>query len=522
MKKKINTNQINMIMWLLIIVSMIVAFFFCTQKQGFHYDEYYSYYSTNISEGMWLPDGDWRTGDSIAGEFMANEGEPLALDVVRISQSYDVHPPMYYYVLRIVSYVTKGIFSKWQGLGINLVFYLISLVILWSLANLLSDDNPVVAGFSLIITGLSPAVISTVMMVRMYSMLTCECMLVAYVCARALKKKQFDWCHLIIPMLLLSFFGFMTHYYFVIYLFFVAAFMCIYMVIHRETRVKAFILGFGICFGLGVGVLYYPFCYSHIFKGYRGNDATGAFFDMSNTVGRLKFYTEIVNDYALSGAFYTLVLIMILLYLMYRMKSKSKSGKIRVEILLITTICLGYFLVVSKTATALSNPVEALRYHSPVFMLIVLLLVMALYYLGSTLNLSKLIVVLLVLTTGVQIYGLMASKVFFLYKDDVRNYEFARERRGECVVYIYNPDNRWMVWDDSKELMQYNQIFFISIDNADEIADDLIKSCDNMYVYACRGDKSEEIMGRLIETNNNISIKEKCSERLYADIYELK
>ena len=31
-------------MILLLIIQLCAALFFCTQKQGFHYDEYYSYY----------------------------------------------------------------------------------------------------------------------------------------------------------------------------------------------------------------------------------------------------------------------------------------------------------------------------------------------------------------------------------------------------------------------------------------------------------------------------------------------
>lgn len=522
MKKKLTINQINGMMWLLIIVSMIVAFFFCMQKQGFHYDEYYSYYSTNISEGMWLPDGDWRTGSSIAGEYMANEGEPLGLDVVRISQSYDVHPPMYYFVLRIVSFMSKGIFSKWQGLAINMFFYLLSLIIIWNMTSILSDNDPVIQAFTVLISGLSPAVISTVMMVRMYSMLTCECLLVTYICVRAINKKQYDWGHLIIPVSLLSFFGFMTHYYFVIYLFFVAAFICIYMVIKKETRVKAFILGAGICLGMGIGVLYYPYCYSHIFKGYRGNDATGAFFDLNNTIDRMRFYTGILNDYTFSGAFYVAILMVILLYVLCRFRKKVNAGSIRPELYLVIIVCTGYFVIVSKTATALSNPVEAMRYHSPIYMPVIMLVVMAVCRLLQHSGMRKATLGILAILTALQIYGLVNEKVFFLYKEDVDDYAFSMEHSSDCVAYIYNPVNKWMVWDDSKELMNYDRIYFISIDNADEITDELINTCDRMIVYTCRSDQSQEIIQRMLDSNSSLSESNMCAQRLYVDVYELK
>lgn len=521
MEKKLSINQKKMIMWLLIIVSMIVAFFFCTLKQGYHFDEYYSYYSTNVSEGMWLPDNGWRSGASIAGEFMASDGEALGLDVVRISQSYDVHPPMYYFVLRVFSFLTKGIFSKWQGLAINLIFYFISLIILGNLADLVSDGNPVVVGFTLALTGLSPVVLSTVMMIRMYSMLTCECMLVIYICVRAVKLSKYNWGHLIVPMMLLSFFGFMTHYYFIIFMFFVAAFMCIYMFIDKVTRVRAFILGFSICFGIGVGVLYYPYCYSHIFKGYRGNEATSAFFDINNTLDRLGFYTGIINDYAFSGLFYLLVLAIILLYVFCRFKKVSSTKKTAVPVYMLLTVSIGYFLVVSKTAPVLSNPVEAMRYHAPIYMLVILLVTMGIYYPSSKIGITRLAVAVLVLSTGVQVYGLSDDRVFFLYREDVQDYAFSEEHSEDCIIYIYNPSNRWMVWDDSQELMNYNNIYFISTEFDGDIDDEIIRNTDRIYVYACRSDQSENIIERILSANNRLNSYDMCSPRLYADIYEL-
>ena len=39
-------------------VQMAAAFYFCTQKQGFHEDEYYTYYSTARTDGFYVEDGE--------------------------------------------------------------------------------------------------------------------------------------------------------------------------------------------------------------------------------------------------------------------------------------------------------------------------------------------------------------------------------------------------------------------------------------------------------------------------------
>ena len=45
---------------------MAVSVYFCTQKMGFHEDEYYTYYSTARTNGFYVSDGQWmHTGRSL-------------------------------------------------------------------------------------------------------------------------------------------------------------------------------------------------------------------------------------------------------------------------------------------------------------------------------------------------------------------------------------------------------------------------------------------------------------------------
>ena len=46
-----NNLGYRLALWLIIVISMIIAVLFCIKKQGFHYDENYSYYSTNVTYG---------------------------------------------------------------------------------------------------------------------------------------------------------------------------------------------------------------------------------------------------------------------------------------------------------------------------------------------------------------------------------------------------------------------------------------------------------------------------------------
>ena len=510
-------------MWLLIIISMMVALFFCCEKQGYHYDEYYSYYSTNISSGSWIPDGGYRSGDSIAEEFMALEGEGLNLSVVKTSQSFDVHPPLYYYLLRIVCWFSKGIFSKWQGLVINLIFTLASLILVWKIGDILGDKNLYISGGSVILTGLSAAFISVITMVRMYSMLTFECLLLTWLLVKAVKNGKYDLKSLYIPSFFLAFAGFMTHYYFAIYLFFATACMCIYLFAHKELRLKAFIYGGCTCLGLLAAVLYYPYCYSHIFKGYRGNDATSAFFDLGNTAQRLSFYLGLINDYDFGGAFYVLILMLLLLFLYCRFKRLKIFAAVKAEFVMLLITLGGYFALVSKTATALSEPAEAIRYQAPVYPLFILLALYCLVSLCKTIFKKNTVVsACLAVLLAAQIYGLCSDRVFFLYREDEADYAFSEERSSEVVACIYNPVNKWMVWDNSKELMNYENIYFVSLENENGLANEDWESADRIYVYTCRSDEATGMIEDLVDKLPDISGYELCEERLYMDIYVLE
>lgn len=534
------------------VVAMVVAIIFCVKKQGYHYDENYSYYSTNVTYGLHVHDREWKPVSEIKSEFMALDGEALNLGVVKLNQTFDVHPPLYYYLLRIVCFLSKNTFSKWQGLFINLVFYFVCLLLLWKIADELGEKDRTVTIFSLVLFMLSPGYLSTVTFIRMYVMLTAECFALLLLIMKAIKYDKWNTWPVYVLTGLLSFAGFLTHYYFAIFLFFVAAFTCIYLVIRKNTRIKAFIYGFSVCSGLALAVLYYPACFSHIFSGYRGVEATEAFVDMSNTGSRINFFVQLLNDYTFSGLFYILAMVIILLYVFYSYrkkvsfagkvsgeekaqenseentiaevseKEKTKRRKIKLVAGFVIFVTVGYFLIVCKTGMMPSNPPEALRYECPVYGLIILLIVWLITVVFKNVTKNKKIpMVILAVAVAFQFWGLMSDKVFFIYEDAPKAVEWAGERSEADIVYIYNPQNEWMVWNDSSELMQYEQIYFVDMNNTEAIVDSALKESDCIYVYTCRCDNSEAIMQAIIANSDNLSKYSKVEERLYVDIYEL-
>lgn len=542
----------KLLIWLTVIISMIVAVLFCNMKQGYHYDENYSYYSTDVTFGLWPTDHEWKNTDEIRSEYMVLPGESLNLGMVKLNQTYDVHPPLYYFILRIVCFFSKGIFSKWQGLIINLVFYLICLILLWRIADIAGRGNTWIDLFTLALFGLSPGFLSAVTFIRMYVMLTMWCFLVLLIAMRALLDNCFTLKKVFIPTLVITAAGFLTHYYYMVFAFFVTAYVCIYLVIKKDTRVKAFIYGGSVVLGVAAAVAYYPACLGHIFSGYRGVESTQAFMDMSNTGDRISFFVQMLNDYTFSGMFYILALVGLLLYMFYSYRRKVRLANELVKntevqtpeeikepdpektkrtaddryghaLGLLIFVTVGFFLVVCKTAMTPSNPAEALRYESPVYGPIILIVVLMITEVFERVRAHRLIAyAVLVLAVVCQIHGLCSGKVFFLYEGARDNIKWAASHADRDVAFIYNPNNSWMIWNDGPELMEYKDIFFIPYDTTEPVEDQRLLTDTGIIIYACRTDESDAIIESMIRANENVSGYEKVGERTFVDIYELR
>ena len=164
------------LMTIIMMLQLVVASYFCIQKQGFHYDEYYSYYSSNVTHGLAPTDREWKDVSEIRSEFRVLEGERFRYDMVKIMQSYDVHPPLYYMILHTVCSLFPGLFSKWLGLGINLLFFIICYWLLAYIAYHVFHKNKYMTAVVCLLFGFQVGVLSGITFIRMYMMLTMWCL----------------------------------------------------------------------------------------------------------------------------------------------------------------------------------------------------------------------------------------------------------------------------------------------------------------------------------------------------------
>ena len=518
-----------------IVLQLAVALCFCMQKQGFHYDENYSYYSSNVTYGLNPPDGDWLSGSTIAEEFCITPGKGFNFPLVAQMQSFDVHPPVYYFLLNIICSLSSGIFSKWQGLSLNLIFFVISELLIIAIANKVGNNNKAITWFSLALFGFSPAIISGITFIRMYMLLTSECMALILLHMNMLTDIKNNsslsrFVKYLIQIAVTVYIGFLTHYYFAVFAFFVAAFTTLYLFFSKSTRKTSYIYAITVIAGLLSAVLSYPASLRHIFRGYRGTEAMGAFFDMNNLSDRMGLFVGLIDDYVLNRTFYILLLIILLAYVQVRFMNKRVSPNLCFGLSFITAV--GYFAIVMKTA--LMNYEEAVRYEMPIYGLLIILIVVSLYSLITNTSpvtegdsrggqVQRLLVgVILAITLVMQVKGLYDGKVLFLYPEEKNEKEFATEHKDDVIIYVYDNDNKWKMWDNAHELEQYNRIYCIEMNHEGGIDNRELLEAKHAYAYVMRYDAGKQLIHRFITDNPNLHTAVLIEERGFADIYELR
>ena len=561
-------------------VQMAAAFYFCTQKQGFHEDEYYTYYSTARTNGFYVEDGQWMDRDVYRNEFVVLSGQGFQYGLVKQVQSWDVHPPVYYWVFHTAASFVPGVFSKWTGLAVNLALWGVNIVLLAYLAYRVSGRDEMMTLLATAFYGLSPAAMSGVVFIRMYEMLTTFVLLCALLHVWAAdrmavgKWKRLPVSRCLVPMAVVTYLGFLTQYYYFIFLFYLGAVFCLWL-LWRERKIWNGIR-YAICQGTAFvfACLTYPSCLSQMFRGQRGAQATENFFDLSNTVQRLQFFYELLDEYVFGKMLSALLLgVVLLLVTVYRQRSLRRvsaryvstvgetaernckeadaggketsvalqrgNGNIQEEnagsgaaYWLLAAAVVGYFLTVSKTALLLGDTSN--RSQLPVYGMIVLLLFQGIRQLVRQIVTNGRWSVQTVARWGkygcaaavvlcllIDLAGLAGGKVVFLYPEAEEQVRFAKKQAQEHTpaVYLYAPGAEWCIWAVTEELLAYPKVYFASADDEKALMDAEIQGADALVVYVADGVDQETQTDRILRSNAQVSDDELMFENKYCEVY---
>lgn len=526
-------------MILLLLIQLILLGYYGNKKAGFHEDELYTYYSSNKTAGLFVNDRQWTQRDQLRNDFVVLKGEQFRYSVVKQMQSWDVHPPLYYYIFHTVCSLFPGVFSKWLGILVNIIAYIPCFFLLAGIAfqasySSLSDKGQ--ARLLSLLTcmgwGFSAAVISGVMFIRMYQWLTLFVMLCLLLHLKAVQDQNFTWRRFLLPVGITAFLGFLTQYYYMIFHFFLGAALGIYLLCHKKWKeLISYVLSCGAAFLLAV--FYYPAGLSHIFRGYRGTEAVAEFADASNTLERIRFFLGLFDDYVMHDTLciWLLAILLMTVTLSYLKKKKKRQGNLWNEsLILIAAAAFGYFLTVSKTALLLgetSNRYELPIYGSFLFLLLYLVWRSTSLLFGNFVKnrelfykaLAGALAAVLLLLEGT---ALAEGRVFFLYEQEGDTMEFVKENRAEPVIVFYNEASADNIWWLSDELMEYDRFYLASQGNQEPVTEKEFTEGSRILAYVADYENKEACLSRLLTSNAGLSSYRVIAEKGLWTLYELE
>lgn len=519
-------------MGIMLLLQLLCLFYFGSRKAGFHEDELYTYYSTNKTAGLSVSDRQWMERDALRNDFVVLEGEQFRYGVVKQMQSWDVHPPFYYYIFHTVCSLFPGVFSKWLGIGINLIAYAVCYGLLaYGVYLAVSSRAEILSFVTCLAWGFSAAVISGVMFIRMYQWLTLFVLLCMDLHLRAWKKQDFGAKRFLLPLGITVFFGFLTQYYYIIFHFFMGAGFCFLLM--RGKKWKGLFRYVLTCAaGLGLAICYYPASLSHIFRGYRGTEAVAEFGNASNTWERLRFFGGLFDDYVMNGtaSVWLLLICIVAVSAGYFRKRKGVRGQLMNDAIgLLMFTCAGYFFTISKTALVLGETSN--RYQLPIYGILLFLILYFIWTPVAELMEKKQIgngafgVLTAALVFGVAVMdgtALQNGKVFFLYEEEREVMEFAKEHRDEPVVVFYNEASSDNIWRLSDELMEYPKVYLASQGNPEPISDEIITESESLLVYVADYEDKEACLKGLLEVNKQVGGYKMIAEKGLWTLYELR
>ena len=377
----------------IIILQILVGVYAANKKEYMHMDEAYSYGLMNYDKISITDDEDFMAGWHDKQYFLdyleVNSDEVTDLMPVYENQKNDVHPPLFYLLLRIAATFTVDNFTLWTGFIMNMIILAIASVTLFFIAKKLFK-SPVYALLVTAVYATSMALMETTIYIRMYALSTLSILLFTYITMK-IEENQKDGKiglkYLILTSLVLLMGG-LTHYYFFIYVFGVYVYLLIKHIRRKEYK---FLVKYTVTLAISaiIYLLIFPYAINHIFFGYRGIDATEPVTLQSLIQGIKQYYREInkaVFNYGLP--IYAIAVLVIFAVFKIREKRagvkkcndvKSESQELKQEeirekknrnqvILMILIPTIIYFVVV-----LIQSPYKELRYIMPICPEIVLL-----------------------------------------------------------------------------------------------------------------------------------------------------
>ena len=343
-----------------IVIIQTIAFIIAgANKSYIHMDETYSLGLANYDKVEIQANNDfynqWHSKEYYE-DYLAVQNKDIGeYSQVYENQKNDVHPPLYYLLLRFAMGFHIGSYSKWAGITLNIIIYAFVTIFVYLIIKKLLEGEEKYKEKSAIlalVSSLTLASINNVIYIRMYALATLNIVITTYLHLKLLDTKGNNY-KLLTAIGILALVGSLTHYY---YLFYLAILFIMFVIKYIKEKDYKSLIEYIVTVLLAgaISLIIFPYSIQHMFLGYRGQGAISNLTNISKFLSNICLYLLKINVYAFNN-----VLIIILGIIIYTKLKKVKIEKNKyVKYIAIPTII--YTILV-----AISSPWIELRYIIP-------------------------------------------------------------------------------------------------------------------------------------------------------------
>ena len=476
--------------WALLLALVMVAsvcLLFSNRKAGMFIDEIYTYGLSNSSFHPFLSTDGERYGSIehrviTRGELLdyvsitGDEGFDFAS--VYYNQVHDVHPPLYYWLFNIASTLARGSFSKWTGLILDGLIYLGAVVMLYVLVQKLGGSRYNAAATA-VLYGLSCIGLSTMVMIRMYVLLTLLTVVLMVFIADLMAQFRPRTC-VFVGLTILA--GLMTQYYFVFYAFFLCAAFVIWALIKKQYRTLAWFIPCALIGAVSL-LLVFPAALKHLFSGelVSGESAMENLKNTALYAVRLRTFTGFAR-HGLKAAIYAgLMCIGGICGLFPRVQAASFEHRLNWNWLVFLIPAYVTFVLV-----AIISPVDEPRYIynlMPAFVLTVSFLVSILEALGGKKLKDSVRAAVFLGVACLALYQARTVPPDYLYPEHAAYNAALEEHKNDPCVFFAAPECAFVpVTEDLIQLLTFPEVYVTDEESLQPMRD-YVGSADEVVVY---------------------------------------
>lgn len=463
------------------------------QKQEYHIDEIYSYVISNsydtdrISNGENIH-GTWTAGEAYNDFVTVQPGEGFAYRTVYRNTSTDCHPPLYYWLLHTLCSLFPNQFSKWFGLSLNIALYVLTALVIYRLSDeLFAADR--LKFLPLVMYGLSPFAVDTVLFIRMYMLQTLLAVLFTLLNVRMLKY-GITWKRLL-AVWASTFLGAMTQYYSVVFCFWGVLIHVLLLLKNRDFK-HILLYGFGSLVSVGLMLAVFPYAITQATGSSTndiGNEVMRTLLDFrlwgEMTISLSKSLIERISYYGPASYAVAVAAVALFVYLAIQNPSKETTP-LRTEVLwMLWSTVLTFFSI-----SYIGGSMVHLRYIYFLLPLIYILILLALDTLTAASNRLRrdLICLFLVFSIGNALVGTALNRSLFLFRQTYADDVTLSAYHGQpCFVVTGKTDATAIPTGNFTKISAFDSVYMDTAENviaSREVSKTLVEN-GSCVVFVC-------------------------------------